>query len=192
MLFASSCVFMLYEKYKKEVVPVIKKQFNYFNINLVPKMTKAVVNIGIGKYSNDDKIVKEIERDLTLITGQKPQPRKAKKSIASFKVREGVVVGYRIILRRKRMYDFLERLINIALPRSRDFRGLELKNIDQSGNLNIGIKEQIIFTEVSNSRLIFGFEIAIVTNSKDRETAVELYKALGFPLKKVEVKKVKK
>jgi len=192
VLFASSCVFMLYEKYKKEVVPVIKKQFNYFNINLVPKMTKAVVNIGIGKYSNDDKIVKEIERDLTLITGQKPQPRKAKKSIASFKVREGVVVGYRIILRRKRMYDFLERLINIALPRSRDFRGLELKNIDQSGNLNIGIKEQIIFTEVSNSRLIFGFEIAIVTNSKDRETAVELYRALGFPLKKVEVKKVKK
>ena len=155
-------------------------------------MTKAVVNIGIGKYSNDDKIMKEIERDLTLITGQKPQPRKAKKSIAGFKVREGVVVGYRIILRRKRMYDFLERLINIALPRSRDFRGLELKNIDQLGNLNIGIKEQIIFTEVSNSRLIFGFEIAIVTNSKDREIAVELYRALGFPLKKIEVKKGKK
>ncbi|MBI3458804.1 50S ribosomal protein L5 [Candidatus Azambacteria bacterium] len=184
--------FMLSEKYKKEIIPLIKKKFNYSNINLVPRMTKAVVNVGIGKYSNDDKIVKEIEHDLTLITGQKPEPRRAKKSIAGFKLREGMLIGYRIVLRRKRMYDFLERLIGIALPRSRDFRGLDLKNVDQAGNLNIGIKEQIIFTEVANSRLIFGFEVAIVTNSSDRETAVELYRALGFPLKKVEIKKGKK
>lgn len=175
----------LMKKYNKEIVPKLKIKFDYKNINSAPKIIKTVVNCGIGKYLNDEKIINQIEEDLKMITGQKPQKRPARKSIAGFKIREGLVIGFKITLRKKMMYDFLDRLISTALPRSKDFRGLDLKGIDKDGNLNIGVKEQIIFPEASSSRMIFGFEITVVTDAKSREEAIELYRDLGFPLKSV-------
>lgn len=161
----------------------MKTIFGYKNINSAPKIIKTIVNCGIGKYLSDEKMINQIEEDLKMITGQKPQKRPARKSIAGFKIREGLVIGFKVTLRKKMMYDFLDRLISAALPRSKDFRGLDLKGIDKDGNLNIGIKEQIIFPETSTSRMIFGFEITVVTDAKSREEAIVLYRELGFPIK---------
>lgn len=175
----------LKEKYIKEVIPTMKEKFGYKNNLAVPKIVKVVVNTGFSPMAKDEKIQKELTNDLSLITGQKPAPCQAKKAVAGFKTREGMIIGLTVTLRGERMYDFLDRLINIALPRSRDFRGLPEKNIDQAGNLNIGIKEQIIFPEISaeSSRNIFGLEIAVVTTTKNRQKGIELFKLLGFPLK---------
>jgi large subunit ribosomal protein L5 len=176
---------MLKEKYQKEAVPAMKQKFGYRNDLVVPRIEKAVVNVGIGAYSKDEKAQEEISRDLALITGQKPMVTLAKKDISAFKIRQGLPVGLKITLRGKRMYDFVERLINVVLPRTRDFRGLESKSIDQNGSLTIGIKEHIIFPEISQEDLkrIFGMEITIATNAKDKERALELFKLLGFPIK---------
>ena len=152
----------------------------------VPKIEKVVINTGVGRFVKEDKTVERIAKDLTMITGQKPVYRKAKKSISGFKLRQGVTVGISVTLRGKRMYDFLDRLIAIALPRSRDFRGIDAKNFDKMGNLNFGIKESSIFPEISyeNVKDIFGLEVTVVTTAKNRERGVELLKQLGFPIKK--------
>lgn len=171
------------KKYNKEIAPKLKLKFGCKNINSVPKIIKTVINCGIGKYASDEKMINQIDEDLKMITGQKLQKRPARKSIAGFKIREGSVIGFKVTLRKKMMYDFLDRFISAALPRSKDFRGLDLKGIDKNGNLNIGIKEQIIFPEASTSRMIFGFEITVVSDAKNREEAIELYRELGFPLK---------
>jgi len=176
---------MLEEKYKKEVIPAMKEKFGYKNNLAVPKIKKAVVNVGIGSFSKDNQGQNLIAKDLALITGQKPVPTLAKKAISAFKVREGMVVGLKVTLRGKRMFDFVSRLINVAIPRTRDFRGLPSKSVDKSGNLTIGIREHIIFPEISTEDIkkIFGMEISIVSNAKSREEALELFKLSGFPIK---------
>lgn len=181
----------LKEKYEKEVIPKMKEKFGYKSSMAVPEISKVVVNVGFGREtagkSSDErkKICKSILDDLTLITGQKGFLTNAKKSIAAFKVREGMPVGAMVTLRRIKMYDFLEKLIDIALPRSRDFQGIEPKSFDGKGNLTVGIKEHIVFPEVSpeKSKQIFGFEVTIVTNAKKREEGSELLKLMGFPIK---------
>ncbi len=154
------------------------------------KIEKIVVNAGVGKLSQqanfEDKILPEIIKELSLITGQKPAACKAKKSIAGFKTRTGQIIGLKITLRRRQMKDFLKRLINIVFPRLRDFRGISLKNIDKNGGLNIGLKEQFVFPEINQdvSKVDFGLEISIVSDAKDREEAIKFYRSLGIPLKK--------
>lgn len=182
----------LKEKYKKEIAPHIQKEFNLKNIFMVPSIKKVVINAGIGRLitnaggtKNAEELIKAIKQDISLIAGQWPTETKAKKSISSFKVREGQTVGLKVTLRGQKMYDFISRLVNIALPRIRDFKGIPEKNLDQYGNLNIGIPEATIFPEVTNSVLKhpFGLEVTVVTNDKHRERVVKLLKSLGFPLK---------
>lgn len=174
----------LQEKYKKETVPAMIKKFGYKNIMAVPKIEKAVVNIGVGKL-RDEKQHEEVRKFLTLITGQKPAPRPAKKAIASFKTRKGLVIGYQVTLRGKRMYDFISRFINIALPRTRDFRGIDAKSFDRGGNLTVGVKEHIVFPEMTGEdyHFLFGFEVTVTTTAKKREEGIELLKLIGFPIK---------
>ncbi len=159
---------------------------------MVPSAKKVVINAGVGRIINNasgsknaEELIKEIKKDISLITGQWPTETKAKKSISSFKLREGQTVGLKVTLRGKRMFDFIARLVNMALPRIRDFKGIPEKSIDAFGNLNIGIEEATIFPEVTNSVLKhpFGLQITIVTNDKHHERVVKLYKMLGFPIK---------
>lgn len=155
-----------------------------------PKIEKVVVNVGVGKISQqqefENKILPGIMNDLSLITGQKPVIRKSNKSIAGFKLRAGQTVGLKITLRRQKMRDFVERLVNIALPRVRDFQGISLKNIDKNGGLTIGMKEHIVFPEIDSdvSKFDFGLEISIVSSAKNKEEAINLYKSIGIPFKK--------
>lgn len=176
----------LQEKYKKEVVPVLKEKLGFKNDLAVPRIEKVIINTGIGKFLQDEKAIEEIVKDLGLITGQKPVFTLAKKAISGFKIRKGLKVGLMVTLRGQRASDFVERLIGLALPRSRDFRGIEQKSIDTHGNLNIGIKEQIVFPEISheNIRYIFGMQITIKTSAKSHQEGLELFKLLGFPIKK--------
>lgn len=155
------------------------------------KIKKVVVNAGVGKIATssanfNEKVLPEIVKDLSLITGQKPSMRTARHSIAGFKIRQGNIVGLQTTLRGKRMADFIERISYIALPRLRDFRGIDLKNIDSNGNLSIGLKEQTIFPEIDseNTRTIFGFQVTIVLTDMERDEAIELYRKMGIPLKK--------
>ena len=175
----------LKDNYIEKVIPAMKEKFGYKNSLSVPKIERVVVNTGFSPVVRDDKFQEEIANSISLIAGQRPSFRQAKKSIAGFKTREGMKVGLAVNLRGQRMYDFLDRLIHIVLPRSRDFRGLDQKNIDQGGNLNIGIKEQIVFPEISaeSARNIFGLEVAVVTTAKNKKEGKELFKLLGFPIK---------
>lgn len=175
----------LLEKYRKQVIPAMQKEFKIKNVMAVPKIEKVVINTGIGKVIKDEKVVEKIEKDLSVLSGQKPIYKKAKKSISGFKIRQGMNVGMAVTLRGKRMYDFLDRLISIALPRSKDFRGIDPKSIDRGGNLNLGIRESSIFPEVSYESIkdIFGLEITVVTSSKNREKGIALMKMIGFPIK---------
>jgi len=176
----------LKEKYNKEVMPKMTEKFGYKTPMAVPKILKVVVNSGIGKLREKKDVVEALERHLTLIVGQKLSPRPARLAVASYKTRKGMIIGYKATLRGNRMYDFLERLISLAIPRTRDFRGITVKSVDQNGNLTIGIKEHIVFPEMigEDVRTIFGFEVTVVTNSKTRNEALELFKLLGFPLQK--------
>lgn len=176
----------LLTKYREKVIPAMRAKFGYSTVMAVPKVSKVVVNVGTGRHLKDDKMLGVIERDLALITGQKPAPTFAKKSIASFKIRAGMKVGYKVTLRGKRMYDFIDRLISIAFPRTRDFRGLNISAFDGQGALNLGILEQSIFPEVHYESLkeVFSLAIAVVTNAQKKEEAVELLKLIGFPFKK--------
>ncbi len=184
----------LKEKYNKEAVPKMMEKFGYPNVMAVPRIIKAVINTGFGRLvagkspEEQKKVYEPILEDLTLIAGQKPVLTRAKKSIASFKLREGMPVGACVTLRRKKMNDFLERLINISLPRSRDFRGIEEKSFDKNGNLTISIKENIAFPEILTEKVhgIFGLEITVVTNAKRREEGIALLKFLGFPVKNID------
>lgn len=163
----------------------MRDKFGYKNVMAVPKIEKVVVNAGAGKVADEPKLKDKIEKDLALISGQKPLPRKAKKSISGFKVRQGMIVGFASTLRGSKMFDFMDRLISVALPRSRDFRGLDVKSFDGKGSLNIGIKEQIIFPEVAyeSSKDIFPFQVTVTTTAKTREEGIELLKLMGFPIK---------
>ena len=181
----------LKEKYNKEVVPKMMEEFGYKNKMAVPKIEKVVVNTGFGKMiisktSGEQKKAYElILDDLSLICAQRPTLTKAKKSISGFKLREGMPVGARVTLRGRKMYDFLERVIYVAIPRFRDFRGIELKSFDKDGNLTIAVREHIVFPEVSSEKAknIFGFEITIATTAKNREHGIGLLRLLGFPIK---------
>jgi large subunit ribosomal protein L5 len=157
---------------------------------LAKKIQKIVVNVGLGRMSQqqhfEDKVLPDIINELALITGQKPAPRKAKKSIAGFKLREGQIVGVKSTLRRGRMVDFLEKLIRVVFPRVRDFQGISLENIDSRGNLSVGLKDCAVFPEINSDilKIDFGLEISIVPNIRSREEAIEFYRAIGMPLKK--------
>lgn len=178
----------LLDKYRKEVIPSMMARFGYKNIMAVPKFEKIVVNVGVGRIFKEEKMLERIKTDIAKITGQIPAIRKAKKSISGFKLREGVTAGFVVTLRGKRMYDFMDRIISVALPRSRDFRGISSDSFDKKGNLNLGIKEQNIFPEVTYETLkdIFGFQITVTTTSKTKEEGLELLKLTGFPIIKTQ------
>lgn len=173
----------LQEKYKKKVIPAMQEKFSYKNSMAVPKIIKVVVNCGVGRF-REQKEQEEIQKFLALITGQKPSPRPAKQAIAAFKTRKGLIIGYQVTLRGRRMYDFLSRVIDVALPRTRDFKGIEIGSFDPRGNLTIGIKEHIVFPEIigEDYRFLFGFEITVVTSAKKREEGIVLLRLMGFPI----------
>lgn len=180
----------LFEYYKKEIVPSLMKTFNYKNVMMVPKLEKIVVNMGVGAAVADSKVLDEAVKELESITGQKASIRIARKSISNFKLREGMKIGAKVTLRNERMYELLDRVINIALPRVRDFRGLSDKSFDGRGNYTIGVKEQIIFPEIDieNINRIMGMDITFVTTAKTDNEAYELLKAFGVPFIRKEVK----
>lgn len=166
------------------------KKMEYKSIMQVPKIEKIVVNMGVGAAVQDPKLMEEAVKDIEAITGQKPSIRKSKKAISNFKLREGMSIGCMVTLRRDKMYEFLDRLINVAMPRVRDFRGLSDKSFDGRGNYTLGIKEQIIFPEINVDKVvkIMGMDITIVTTAKTDAEAFELLSAFGFPFRKKEVK----
>ena len=176
----------LQEKYKKEIILKLKEKFEYKNNMQAPKVFKITLNVGFGRRSKEKAYIKAVVDSLTKISGQKPIINKAKKSIASFKLREGDSIGVSVILRNKRMYDFLEKLINISFPRVRDFRGISEKSVDSTGNLTIGFKEHTSFPEVRSDEMdnVFGLEISLSTTTNDKKQGLELFKLLGFPFKK--------
>ena len=173
-------------KYTEDVVPALKEKFGYKNDHQVPKLVKIVLNMGVGEASHNSKIAEAIEAQLTKIAGQHAVVTKAKKSIASYKLREGMPVGAMATLRGERMYDFLQKLICVVLPRIRDFRGISPKSFDGRGNYTIGIKEQLIFPEINFDEVekVRGMDIVIVTTAKTNEEAYDLLKELGVPFRK--------
>ena len=174
------------ELYNKEIVPALMKEFNYKTVMQVPKLEKIVINIGAGDASHNAKILEACMHDLEVITGQRPVVTKARKSIAGFKLREGQNVGCKVTLRGENMYNFLDKLIAVAIPRVRDFRGLSPKAFDGRGNYTIGIKEQLIFPEIEFDDVVKvrGMDIVLVTTAKSNDEAYELLKELGIPFRK--------
>ncbi|AYO29428.1 MAG: large subunit ribosomal protein [Thermoanaerobacteraceae bacterium] len=173
----------LKQKYENEVVPALKKKFNYKNIMEVPKLEKVVINMGISDARENPKAIDAAANDLAIITGQKPIITKAKKSIAAFKLRKGMPIGAKVTLRAEKMYDFLDKLFNVNLPRVRDFKGVSPDAFDGRGNYTLGIKEQLIFPEIDYDKIdrVRGMDITIVTTAKTDEEARELLKNLGMP-----------
>ena len=173
----------LKEQYVKEVVPAMMKKFNYSSVMQVPKLEKIVINIGLGETKDNPKALDNAMNDLSIITGQRPIVTKAKKSIAAFKLREGAKIGCKVTLRSGKMYDFAYKLINVALPRVRDFRGISKNSFDGRGNYTLGIKEQLIFPEIEYDKVdkIRGMDIIIVTTANTDEEAKELLINLGMP-----------
>lgn len=176
----------LQEQYNKQIAPALQKEFGFKNVMQVPKIEKVVINVGVGKISKDSKAVEAIVNDIATISGQAPVKTKARKSISGFKVRENQIVGVVVTLRGYRMYSFLDKLINIALPRVRDFHGVSGESFDGRGNYHLGLKEHIVFPEVATSGLdhVFGMEISIVTNSGKDAVSKQLLSKFGFPFKK--------
>ena len=174
------------KQYTEEVVPALIKRFGYKNINEVPRLEKIVLNMGLGDCKDNSKSLQQAVEELKMIAGQKPVITQAKKSVANFKVREGMNVGAKVTLRGNRMYDFLDKFISIALPRVRDFRGISSKSFDGRGNYAVGVKEQLIFPEIEFDKVekVRGFDICIVTTAKTDEEARELLKLIGMPLAK--------
>ena len=175
----------LREQYEKEVVPALMKKFNYKSIMEVPKLEKIVLNVGLGDIRENPKALENTMNDLSIITGQKPVITKAKKSIAAFKIREGVNMGCKVTLRSTKMYEFAYKLFNVALPRVRDFRGVSSNSFDGRGNYSMGIKEQLIFPEIEYDKVdkLRGMDIIFVTTAKTDEEARELLTLLGMPFK---------
>jgi large subunit ribosomal protein L5 len=173
----------LYDRYQTEIKPALQTEFGYTNPMDVPRLTKIVVNMGVGEALSDSKKMDSAAKELALITGQKPIVIAARKAIATFKLREGVKIGAKVTLRRDRMYEFLDRLITIALPRVRDFRGVSAKSFDGRGNYNLGLKEQIVFPEIDYDSVdeIRGMDVAIVTTAKTDAEAMALLKGFDMP-----------
>ena len=173
----------LKEKYAKEIVPSLKEKFGYANPMMVPKIEKVAINVGAGDAKEDAKLMESIVKELSEITGQKPVVTRAKRSIANFQLREGMPVGCRVTLRRERMYEFLDRLMNLALPRIRDFKGVSAKAFDGRGNYSLGIREQIIFPEIDYDKIdkIKGMNIIITTTANTDEEAKALLEYMGMP-----------
>lgn len=171
--------------YKETVVPQLMEKFSYDNIMEVPKITKVCLNMGVGEAVGDKKVMGRAVGDMTAIAGQKPVVRLARKSVASFKIRDGWPVGCKVTLRRERMYEFLDRLVSIAIPRVRDFRGLNRKSFDGRGNYSMGVKEQIMFPEIDYDQIdvIRGMDITITTTAKNDKEALALLQAFNFPFK---------
>ena len=179
----------LKEKYQDQVISEMEKEFDYDNPMAVPQIKKVVVSTSFGSQSEDwskpEEARQEIENDIATITGQKPVLQRAQQSVAEFHVREGDPVGFKVTLRGNRMFDFLERLVYLALPRSKDFKGIKPKSLDQQGNLNIGFEDQSAFPEISTEqeKTFFGVQITIVTSTSNRSESLSLFKKLGFPFK---------
>ncbi len=175
----------LQEFYKETVVPQLMEKFSYSNVMEVPKVTKVTLNMGVGEAATDKKVMEKAVGDMTAIAGQKPIVTLSRKSVASFKIRDGWPVGCKVTLRRERMYEFIDRLVNVAIPRVRDFRGLNRKSFDGRGNYSMGVKEQIMFPEIDYDKIdtIRGMDITITTNAKSDEEARALLEAFNFPFK---------
>lgn len=173
----------LLEKYKNEVVPKMQEKFGIKNLMAVPRLEKIVVNMGVGEAINDQKIMDKAAEDLAAITGQKPAIRKAKVAISNFKLREGISIGCKVTLRRVRMYEFMDRLLNVTLPRIRDFNGVSRKSFDRDGNYTLGLKEQAIFPEIEAGRIQHtqGMDVTFVFNGGNKEQTFELLHLLGMP-----------
>lgn len=176
----------LKEKYLNDIVPQLKKQLQYKSVMQVPRLEKICINQGVGKAVSDKKLMEIALQELTTIAGQKAVATKAKKSVSNFKLREGMPIGATVTLRGNRMYEFLDRLVTLALPRVRDFDGISAKSFDGRGNYTLGVKEQIIFPEISIDKInrLVGMNITLVTNTTDKEAAYQLLKSLGLPFKK--------
>jgi large subunit ribosomal protein L5 len=172
-------------KYDSEIVPALQKQFGYKNVMEVPRITKVTLNMGVGEASQDRKAIDGAVVDMTRISGQKPIVTLARKSVAGFKIREGWPIGVKVTLRRERMYEFLERLVSVAVPRVRDFRGLNAKSFDGRGNYSMGLREQIVFPEIEFDKVdkLRGLDITVTTTAKTDEEARALLRAFNFPLK---------
>ena len=172
-------------RYREEIVPALREQFEYANVMQVPGLTKIVVNMGVGEAARDSKLIEGAVRDLTAITGQKPQVTKARKSIAQFKLREGMPIGAHVTLRGDRMWEFLDRLLSLALPRIRDFRGLSDRQFDGRGNYTFGLTEQVMFHEIDQDKVdrSRGMDITVVTTATNDDEGRALLKQLGFPFK---------
>jgi large subunit ribosomal protein L5 len=175
----------LQTRYRAEIIPAMQEQFHYANIMQVPGLTKIVVNMGVGEAARDSKLIEGAVKDLTAITGQKPQVTKARKSIAQFKLREGMPIGAHVTLRGDRMWEFLDRLLSLALPRIRDFRGLSGKQFDGRGNYTFGLTEQVMFHEIDQDKVdrSRGMDITVVTTATNDDEGRALLKQLGFPFK---------
>ena len=175
----------LREQYQKEVIPALMKKFNYKSVMEVPKLEKIVINVGLGDIRENPKALENTINDLSIITGQKPVVTKARKSIAAFKIREGVNMGCKVTLRSEKMYEFAYKFFNVALPRVRDFRGVSANSFDGRGNYSMGIKEQLIFPEIEYDKVdkLRGMDIIFVTTANSDEEAKELLKLLGMPFK---------
>ncbi len=176
----------LKDKYYKEIVPQLKEKFGYKNIFEVPRLEKVVINVGFGRHAKEKEYIESVENTLMRISGQKPILTKARKSISSFKIRQGMTIGAAVTLRKERMFDFLEKLINVTFPRVRDFRGISEKSVDKNGNLSIGFKEHLPFPEIKSDEVdrIHGLSVCIATTAKNREEGLELFRLMGFPFKK--------
>lgn len=174
------------ERYQNEAVPALQKAFNYRNVMEIPRIEKVVINIGLGEAMDDSKALEAALTDLTTIAGQKPIQTKARKSIANFKLREGRIIGSKVTLRGIRMWSFLDRLVNVALPRVRDFRGVSPNSFDGRGNYTLGLRDQLIFPEIEYDKIdkLRGMEISIVTTAKNDEHSRELLRSLGMPFRK--------
>lgn len=175
----------LQELYKEKIVPEMMKKFNYKNVMTVPRISKIVVNMRVGKALENKKCLEDAQKQMSQITGQKPITTRAKKSIAGFKLRKGNAIGCKVTLRGVRMYEFLDRLLNVTLPRIKDFRGLSTNGFDQAGNYTLGIQEQLVFPEINPDEVEFdqGMDITIVVSGKNKERSKELLRTLGTPFK---------
>jgi large subunit ribosomal protein L5 len=173
----------LKQKYRSEIIPALTKEFGFTNVHQVPGLVKIVVNTGVGEAARDSKVIDGAVKDLTAITGQKPQVTKARKSIAQFKLREGMPIGAHVTLRGDRAWEFLDRLLSLALPRIRDFRGLSDSQFDGNGNYTFGLNEQSMFHEINQDQIdrVRGFDITVVTTAKNDDEGRALLRALGFP-----------
>jgi large subunit ribosomal protein L5 len=176
----------LKEMYKNEVAPALQKKFGYKSVMQIPKLDKIIINVGCGEAKDNSKVVGSIINDLSIITGQKPVECKAKKSVANFKIREGMTIGVKVTLRGDRMYEFLDRFFNLALPRVRDFRGINPNSFDGRGNYSMGVKEQLIFPEIEYDKIdaVRGMDICFVTTANTDEEARELLTLMGAPFEK--------